>query len=291
MISESALSRRQALAILEWYRLSGVDAVLSDEAVNRFEAAQPEVGSVTPRAQAVSRASGAKARDSVSQRAREPSARMTEEDGAFGLVARATSLAEAAASLAELRQNLDQFQEFSLKKTAKTVILPEMVAPGGVMMIGDMPDADDDRQGHAFAGVTGELVAKLVHWMGLEVSSLAKTTAIPWRPPGNRMPTEEEIAVCRPILLRQVALLQPRFVIACGNRPLQILAGLRDPILKERGKWFEATVKDLTSQDRTVPIFAMLPPNYVLKNPIQKRLWWRDAKAFRHHVTVTETQT
>jgi len=284
MTSESALSRQQALAILEWYRLSGVDAVLSDEAFNRFEAAPPEARSAASLAPSGQRASGAKARDSVSQRVMEPGPRVTEEDGAFGLVARATALAEAATNLDELRHHLDQFQEFSLKKTAKTMILPASVAPGGVMMIGDMPDADDDRQGHAFAGATGELVAKLVQWMGLDASALAKTTAIPWRPPGNRMPTEEEIAVCRPILLRQVALLQPRLVIACGSRPLQILVGLRDPILKERGKWFEATVKDQATSDRTVPIFAMLPPHYVLKNPIQKRLWWRDAKAFKHHV-------
>jgi DNA polymerase len=105
---------------------------------------------------------------------------------------------------------------------------------------------------------------------------MALTTAIPWRPPGNRAATAQELDVCAPFLTRQIELLKPKLVLAMGALPLQLLAGRSENILKLRGQWFELAIGDVN-----VKMMASLSPAYLLRQPLQKRFAWRDLKAFR----------
>jgi DNA polymerase len=102
-------------------------------------------------------------------------------------------------------------------------------------------------------------------------TSVFITNVIFWRPPGNRTPTEQETAMCLPFLKRTIEIQRPKAIVCLGATPTQRLTGRTDGILKLRGKWFE-----IEAGARRVPLLATLHPAYLLRQPAQKRLAWRD---------------
>jgi uracil-DNA glycosylase len=107
-------------------------------------------------------------------------------------------------------------------------------------------------------------------------SSVFITNAIFWRPPGNRKPTEAETAMCLPFLWRAIDLQQPDFIVCLGDIPTKRLTGRNDGILKLRGSWFKHD-----ADGRSIPVLATLHPAYLLRQPAQKRLAWRDLLSLR----------
>ena len=102
------------------------------------------------------------------------------------------------------------------------------------------------------------------------------TNVIFWRPPGNRTPTEAETQMCLPFLLRTIELQKPDVIVCLGATPAHRLTGRNDGILKLRGKWVTANVSG-----RNIPLLPTLHPAYLLRQPAQKRLAWRDMLSLR----------
>ena len=102
---------------------------------------------------------------------------------------------------------------------------------------------------------------------------------IPWRPPGNRTPTEAEIQLCQPFLLRAVELCGPKFILCLGGQSAQRLSGKSEGLLALRGKWF-----DLKTAKKKIPVLPSFHPSYLLKQASQKRLAWRDLLAFKEAI-------
>jgi DNA polymerase len=100
---------------------------------------------------------------------------------------------------------------------------------------------------------------------------------VPWRPPGNRTPTPQEIAICRPFIERQIELAKPEFLVCLGGPATQTLLNIKEGILKTRGRWFPYRTED----GREVRTLATLHPAYLLRQPLQKRLGWRDFQALK----------
>ena len=272
--------RKMAAELLAWHVAAGVDAALDDVPHNRFQEAANDAQ--TPRdapKRMASRSEPAgthsKPRETVS------SVALVTPGPANDWIQEARARAAVASSLDELRTSLASFEGCPLSRTAKSCILANSASEKSIMVIGDAPEADDDRSGEAFSGRPGVLLDAMMKAIGLERDKLVLTTSIPWRPPGNRAATVQELEVCAPFLLRQVELVKPRFILALGALPAQLLVGRSESMLKLRGQWF-----DVDSGGHRVKMMATLPPAYLLRQPMQKRFAWRDLKAFREVVSA-----
>ena len=123
----------------------------------------------------------------------------------------------AAGDLDALRSACAAFDGCDLKKTATNMVFADGNPESGVMLIGEAPGADEDRQGKPFVGVSGQLLDRMLASIGRNRSNVYITNILLWRPPGNRTPTSEESAMFMPIIRRHIQLVQPRLLVALGG--------------------------------------------------------------------------
>jgi len=181
--------------------------------------------------------------------------------------------------LEALRQACSNFDGCGLKKTASNMVFSDGNPDADIMLIGEAPGADEDRQGKPFVGVSGQLLDRMMASIGLTRSNLYISNIILWRPPGNRTPTTEEIAAFLPIMKRHIQLIAPKVIVTLGGSSTKALLGTQDGILKCRGKWHEFDLGN-----GTIPLLATLHPAYLLRTPGQKALAWQDLRMLYHHV-------
>ena len=122
----------------------------------------------------------------------------------------ARALAASCGSLTELEAALQQFDGCALKQTATRLCFADGNPQAKLMLIGEAPGAEEDRQGKPFVGPSGQLLDRMLATIGLDRATVWITNIIFWRPPGNRTPTAGEVAVCQPFLERQIELIRPR---------------------------------------------------------------------------------
>jgi DNA polymerase len=140
------------------------------------------------------------------------------------------------------------------------------------MFVGEAPGRDEDRIGKPFVGQAGQLLDRMLAAIGLDrtsgdpASAVYITNVIPWRPPENREPSPEEIAMMRPFLERHIRLAEPEVLVIVGNISCAALLGRRG-ITRLRGQWTEAL---------GLPALPMFHPAYLLRNPAEKRQAWHD---------------
>lgn len=172
-------------------------------------------------------------------------------------------------SLDELRQHILNFSTCSLKKYAKNTVFGEGIATKPLLMcIGEAPGEDEDRLGRPFVGKPGQLLDKMLASIGLSrETNTYITNVIPWRPPGNRTPTTEEISLCRPFVLNEIELVQPRFILFLGSSPTHALTEKTEGISKLRGQWID--LKGI----KALPTYH---PTYLLRSPEKKKEAWAD---------------
>ncbi len=261
--------------LIRWHLASGVDALLDEMPHDRFsekpsvEAVMPNRES-TPSPRAVSRPTPA---------ARAAATPILASGSSDEWVQKAQRQAQAASTLAELRGALESFEGIALKRTARNLLMADDVVPGGIIILGDLPEADDERSGEVFSGRAGVLLDLMLGSIGLSRENTALTMAVPWRPPGNRAPTTQELATLSPFLMRQLILLQPKLILSFGTSGAQMLADRSETILKLRGQWL-----DLTLDNKTVPMLVTFGPGHLLRHPAQKLFAWRDLKALRERI-------
>lgn len=188
-------------------------------------------------------------------------------------IAHARAIAAACSSLAELEAALDRFDGCALKETATRLCFADGDPNSPLMLIGEAPGAEEDRQGKPFVGPSGQLLERMLAAIGLERSRVWITNIIFWRPPGNRPPTTTEVAICQPFLERQIELLRPRLILFLGGSAARALLEVNDGVTKLRGRRF--TYRPPGSRT-PVPAFVTFHPAYLLRQPLHKRLVWRD---------------
>lgn len=138
-----------------------------------------------------------------------------------------------------------------------------------LMLIGEAPGADEDRQGEPFVGRAGRLLNEMLAAIGLERGRVYIANILKCRPPGNRDPRPEEVLRCQPFLMRQIALVRPRVLLSVGRISAQTLLATDTPIGRLRGHWFEF------GPERT-PLTVIYHPAYLLRSPDQKARAWKD---------------
>ncbi len=232
----------QTLAALEWQLELGAESCMLDTPVNRYALpAQKKPAAVAPAKVAT-------------QVAEDP-------------VILAQRAAEGAATLDELRAALADYEHCALKKGARNLVFSDGVPGARVMVVGEAPGRDEDREGRPFVGRAGQLLDRMLAAIGLSRGeSVYITNVLPWRPPQNRDPKPDEIAMMLPFLKRHIALAAPDLVLIMGNISCQALLGRRG-ITRLRGTWTEAESR---------PALPMFHPAYLLRNPAAKREAWMD---------------
>ncbi len=192
---------------------------------------------------------------------------------AFDNIAKnARELCSKATSLEELKELVQQFDGCNLKKTAANTVFGDGSIQARVVLIGEAPGADEDRIGSPFVGKCGKLLDKMLAAININRADCYITNVLPWRPPGNRTPTDEEIAICLPFLKRQIELIKPDFLLLLGGIALKSLLDVSDSISRTRGKWLEYAI----NEQKTAKVLATYHPSYLLRSPSQKAKVWSD---------------
>jgi DNA polymerase len=196
-----------------------------------------------------------------------------------GPVSRAQAVAGSANTVEALRQALLSFTDCPLATTATNLVFADGNPEAGLVLVGEAPGAEEDLAGRPFVGTSGKLLDRMFASIGLtRDSDFLITNLIPWRPPGNRPPTETEIGTCLPFLLRHLTLLRPRLIVTLGALSTRALTGRDDGIRRLRGRWHNVTVPGLPTPILTLP---MLHPAYLLRTPGAKKDTWTDLIALR----------
>jgi DNA polymerase len=195
--------------------------------------------------------------------------------------ARAAELAAGATSLAGLRAAMAAFDGSPLRETATNLVFADGVPEAGLMLIGEAPGADEDRLGRPFVGVSGQLLDRMLASVGMSRErDFYISNILPFRPPGNRTPTDAEIAVFLPFILRHIELARPRRLVLLGGVAAKALLRSREGITRLRGRWHEV----LIPPDRSLPALATLHPAYLLRTPSAKRDAWADLLLLRRTI-------
>ncbi len=184
----------------------------------------------------------------------------------------AKDVCDKAQSIDELLEILLKFDGCNLKNNAASTILGDGNKNADIMLIGEAPGADEDRIGKPFVGRCGKLLDKMLEAIGLERTDCYITNILPWRPPGNRAPTDDELAICLPFLKRQIELIKPKYILLLGGIALKSVIDTTDSISRARGKWLEYELID----GNKVDVLATFHPSYLLRSSSQKSKAWID---------------
>lgn len=290
MIQPQTLDPGETAALLHFYADAGVEWMVDEVAVDRFAEFEAEkaarAASRRPASQNIAAStdqgrpqqnSAQSARNAPAPRP-QPTAPAAVPDGEA--VAMARQVAEAARSLDALKAAIETFDHCILKRSARHSLIARGNPESGIMIVGAIPGADEDRDGEPLSGRAGELFDRMLAAIGLDRQKVVLTNALPWRPPGNRMPTPAEMDICRPFIERQLALVAPRAVLLLGNFAVRYLVDSAATIHLNRGEWHS-----VRAGEQIVPALASLHPQDLLLAPANKRLAWQDLLAFRARLT------
>ena len=270
------------LATLQWQIEMGADEAIGEQPVDRFKAPAPVQARAPAPASMAPTAPAARAAAPVSRPAPVPASPAASAPAGAAAIASARELAGKAATIAELEAAVREFEGCALKATATNTVFADGNPEAQVMLVGEAPGADEDRQGKPFVGVSGQLLDRMMKWIGLDRTSFYITNILFWRPPGNRPPTTAEIASCVPFVERHIALVRPQVLVLVGGTSAKTLLNTADGIIKLRGKWRELTIPGV---DKPIPTLPTFHPAYLLRSPGQKRDSWRDLLELKSKMT------
>ncbi len=299
--SEGAPTEAALRALLYWYADMGVDECVSAEAANFFtdfpdtaplpttpaparnrgprtQPSAQRAGSQPKTSQATGMPSGRSGQMSNSPSERPTTGVIRPDNDALSTeeaIIEAKRLAAAATDIPALEAAIRGFNGCSLKKGARHTVVADGTAGAPLLIMGEAPGRDEDREGKPFVGRAGLLLDKMLAAIDHDRQKNAYiSNVIYWRPPGNRTPSAEEMMICQPFADRLIDLAKPKIVMIAGAAPLKALLN-KTGIMKTRGKWQTLT----TETGFFVPVMPTFHPAYLLRNPKAKRLVWQDLQA------------
>lgn len=192
------------------------------------------------------------------------------------IIAKAKKIAAAAKNLAELKKAVENFDGCGLKKMATNTVFCDGNPDSRIMVIGEAPGNHEDLQGIPFCGDSGKLLDDMFKSINLDRTKLYISNVIFWRPPGNRRPTDEELAICRPFVERHIQLVDPKVLILVGSTSMSAILGMNDPVTGVRGKFIDYAPDFLAKKTKA---FVVFHPSYLMRQSGKKRTAWRDMLA------------
>ena len=178
--------------------------------------------------------------------------------------------------LQKLKNNIKSIKNCELKKSATNMVFADGNINSKIMIIGEGPGAQEDKEGIPFVGRAGKLLDKMLDAIKLNRSKVYISNVVNYRPPQNRKPTEIEIARYLPYLKNHIEIINPKILILLGSTALNALIGNEVVISKARGKWVQKEIGSVK-----LWIIASFHPAFLMRQPEQKKLAWVDLKMVR----------
>ena len=186
----------------------------------------------------------------------------------LGAAAPESSLSDPAQALLAIREDIGDCTRCRLAKQGRKQIVFGVGNPRAeLMFIGEAPGADEDIQGEPFVGRAGQLLNNMIKAMGLSREEIYIANIIKCRPPGNRTPERDECETCSPFLMRQIAAIKPKAIVALGAIAAKTLLAINAPMMELRGKWYDF---------RGTKLAVTYHPAFLLRDPRQKKEAWKD---------------
>lgn len=215
---------------------------------------------------------------------KEESAQPIKQSLESSAVKNAKDLCNSISTLNELFEALNKFNGCNLKSTAASTVIGEGNHNADIMFIGEAPGADEDKMGKPFVGRCGKLLDKMLSAIELNREDCYITNVLPWRPPGNRTPTDDELAICLPFLKKQIELIKPKIIILLGGIALKSLMDSNDSISRTRGKWLEYECE----ANKSICAIATYHPSFLLRSSSQKSRAWTDFLRLKNKINELE---
>jgi uracil-DNA glycosylase len=271
-------ARAADLAALAWQLELGADEAIGDAPVDRFalEARPPAAPGTTPPVTSpvtppVGPPSAAAAAPEAMTAGAATGSAQADADGA-------AALAAGCADLAALRSALEGCEGSALRRGARRLVFADGLPGARVMVVGEAPGREEDAAGRPFVGRSGQLLDRMLAAIGLSRAAEAPegavyiTNVLPWRPPANRDPSGDEIAMLKPFLFRHIELAAPEVLVLMGSAAARVVLERQDGIMRLRGRWTEW---------RGLPVMPMIHPASLLRDGSRKRAAWADLLAIR----------
>ena len=202
------------------------------------------------------------------------------------IIAKAKEAALEAKNLDELKLAVENFDGCNLKKMATNTVFADGNQESKIMVIGEAPGNQEDLQGIPFCDDEGKLLDAMFNAINMSrKEDFYVANVIFWRPPGNRRPTEEELAICRPFIERHIELLDPQILILVGSTAASAILGKGQAINKVRGKFMDFSPEFLS---KTIKTFAIFHPSYLMRQPSKKKIAWKDMLAIEDFLKSSE---
>ncbi|MEE2662268.1 MAG: uracil-DNA glycosylase [Pseudomonadota bacterium] len=259
-------------ALLDWYINMGVDETTGEKPISHLSASTIDAPSLRTKPD--------------KQTARRPA--IPDRPAATFLKTRqetqktAHQIAASTSTIEELKIAFQSFDGCPLKETAMNFVFADGNAAARIMLIGEAPGAEEDRRGIPFVGPAGRMLDRMLNAIELDRSDTYITNILPWRPPGNRNPTDVEITVCLPFVEKHIAMVEPEIIILLGGTAAKALLRRQEGIMRLRGKWVEYQSSFSISE---IPARALLHPAFLLRQPAQKRETWGDLLEIRKRLS------
>lgn len=186
-----------------------------------------------------------------------------------------TDVVKSIKTLDELRATMQRFDAGALSDGARQAVFSRGNPDANLMVIGEAPGRDEDIQGKPFVGRSGQLLDQMLAAIGLTSEQFYVTNVVNWRPPKNRNPKPEEIALCRPFLEKHIELAKPKILLLVGGVSMTALTG-QTGIMKNHGQWQDIEIGGLS-----LPSMPLYHPAFLLRQPALKKDAWRDLLSLR----------
>ena len=261
-----------ALELLSWHVDMGVDEVIAHEAIDHFSAKPKKAVAEEKKAVAEKKPEVATAPQvqQTSRTTRTPRTALTLSAHEGSVLA--AQMAHDAKTIEQLKTSIESFEGCGLVRTAMNTVFADGCVDADIMIVGDAPNADEDKAGKSFAGEAGELLDKMMAAIGRDrETGFYASNIIPWRPPGNRKPSADELTICLPFIKRHIELAKPKILFLMGHAAISALLDDDTPTKNIRGKW-----RILSINKQNIDILPSYHPSRLLKQPQLKRDSWQD---------------
>tara|TARA_B100000700_G_scaffold302422_1_gene372771 strand:+ start:306 stop:1022 length:717 start_codon:yes stop_codon:yes gene_type:complete len=178
--------------------------------------------------------------------------------------------------LEELRSQIDNVKNCKLKENADKLVFSDGNPESKIMIIGEGPGANEDKEGLPFVGRAGQLLDKMLNAISLSRKNVYITNVVNFRPPENRKPSEEEVKRYLPFLKKHIEIISPQIILLLGSTAMNAIIDNADVISKTRGKWHIIQINNLR-----INTIVSFHPAYLLRQPEQKKFSWEDLKLIR----------
>ncbi len=190
------------------------------------------------------------------------------------------SVSDPVKALKIIREDLGDCTRCVLHKQGRKQIVFGVGNPKAeLMFVGEGPGADEDAQGEPFVGRAGQLLNNMIKAMGIERRQVYIANSVKCRPPGNRTPERDECATCSPFLMRQIAVIKPKMIVALGAVAAKTLLAMSASMMQLRGRFYEFKPAGVRSNDPEwdgCKLAVTYHPAFLLRDPRQKGEAWKD---------------